>query len=77
MHILFVHYSAVLLADMPSIGVTRVILCMTDSFLSGVRSALWLRAPCSPVVHAYHDPCLPVPLFCALVEPLPCSRTNQ
>ena len=33
MHILFVHYSAVLLADTPSIGVTRVVLCTTDSFL--------------------------------------------
>ena len=33
MHILFVHYSAALLADTPSIGVTRVVLCMTYSFL--------------------------------------------
>ena len=32
MHILFVHYSAVLLADTPSIGVMRVVLCTTDSF---------------------------------------------
>ena len=33
MHILFVHYSAILLVDMPSIGVTHVILCTTDVFL--------------------------------------------
>ena len=33
MHILFVHYSAALLADTPSIGDMRVILCMTYSFL--------------------------------------------
>ena len=61
----------VLLVDTPSIGVT------TDSFLFIVISALWLRAPRSPVVHAYRDPRLPVPLFRALVEPLPYSRTSQ
>ena len=33
MHILFLHYSAALLADTPSIGVTRVVLRMTYSFL--------------------------------------------
>ena len=33
MHILFVHYSVVLLADTPSIGVTRVVLCTTNVFL--------------------------------------------
>ena len=33
MHILFVHYSAVLLVDTPSIGVMRVVLCTIDSFL--------------------------------------------
>ena len=33
MHILVVHCSVVLLADTPSIGVTRVILCTADSFL--------------------------------------------
>ena len=33
MHILLVHYSAVLLADTPSIGVTRVMLRTTSPFL--------------------------------------------
>ena len=33
MHILFLHYSAALLPDTPSIGVTQVVLCMTYSFL--------------------------------------------
>ena len=33
MHIPFVHCSAVLLVDTPSIGVTRVVLCMTGSFM--------------------------------------------
>ena len=33
MHILFVHCSAVLFADTPSIGVMRVVLCTTNSFL--------------------------------------------
>ena len=33
MHILFVHCCAVLLADTPSIGVTRVVVCMAYSFL--------------------------------------------
>ena len=33
MHSLFVHYCAVLLADTPSIGVTRVVVCMAYSCL--------------------------------------------
>ena len=33
MHILFLHYSTALLADTPSIGVKRVVLCTTASFL--------------------------------------------
>ena len=33
MQILFVHYSVILLVDTLSIGVTRVVLCMIDSFL--------------------------------------------
>ena len=31
MHILFIHFSVVLLVDTPSIGVTRVVLCTNDS----------------------------------------------
>ena len=68
---------AVLFANMSSIGVTCVVLCTTDSFLSGVISALWLRVSRSPMVHACRDPRLPIPLFYALVGPLPYSRTSQ
>ena len=83
MHNLFVHCSAVLLEDTPSIGATCVVWCTTASFLFGVISTRWFRAPHSPVVHADRDPRLPVPkdlpvpLFRTLVGPLPCSRTSQ
>ena len=81
MHILLCIVALVLLVDMPSIGVTRVGLMSDGARLSRscsrVRSTLWLRAPCSPVVHAGGDPCLYVPLFYALVGPLPCSHTSQ
>ena len=80
MHILVVHCSAVLLADTLPISVTRVGVMSDCARLScscsGVRSALWLRAPRSPMVHAGHDPRLSIPLFYALVGPLPCSRTS-
>ena len=71
MHILFVHCHAVLLADTPSIGVMRVVLCMTNSSCSRVRSELWLRVSRSPVVHAGRDPRLPVPLFALLSDSCP------
>ena len=45
MHILFVHYCAVLLADTPSIGVTRVVVCMAYSFL--LQSYVCTVALCS------------------------------
>ena len=45
MHILFVHYSAALLADTPSIGVTRVVVCMAYSFL--LQSQVCTVALCS------------------------------
>ena len=71
MHILFVHCRAVLLADTAFVGVTRVGLMSDCAQLSrsctGVRSALWLRAPRSPMVHACHDSCFPV-LFSALLS---------
>ena len=67
----------VFLADTPSLGVTRVVLCTTVSSYSRVRSELWLRVSRSPVVRAGRDPCLPIPLFYAVVGPLSCSRTSQ
>ena len=75
MHILFVHCSVVLLADTPSIGVTRVGLMSECARLprscSRVRSALWLRVSRSPVVHAGRDPRLPIPLSMLLSDPCP------
>ena len=73
MHILFVHYSVVLLADTSSIGVTCVVLCMTESFLFRVISALWLHARRSPVVHVGRDPRLPVLFFVFLSDPCPAA----
>ena len=61
----------VLLADTPSIGVTRVVLCTTDSSCARVRSELWLRVSRSPVVHAGRDPRLPIPLSALLSDPCP------
>ena len=77
MHILFVLCSARVACRYASIRATRVVLCMTDLFL--VWSYFCTVASCSTfaVVHACRDPCLPVPLFYALVGPLPCSRTSQ
>ena len=61
----------ILLVDTPSLGVTRVVLCMTVSSYSRGRSELWLRVSRSPVVHAGHDPRLPIPFSALLSDPCP------
>ena len=71
MHILFVHYSAVLLADAPFIAVTRVYCARLTGPCSGITTELWLRATRSPVVHACPDPHLPVLLSVLLSDPCP------
>ena len=54
-----------------TVTTTKALLTRLTRSYSGVITALWLRAPRSPMVHACRDPRLPVLFFALLSDPCP------